>query len=400
MIPNIISADLSDSQRKNSDLNLDEENISISQTPFRSFFNFSNEWNNLASLTSSENELQKNKWMSLPKRIILNLRGIKYEILTRDLKRLPSTSRLGRLIELMASNNHLTFNNNEILNICDDYDSQSNEFYFNRDPLILNMILDYLNTNKLHMQDSNMCIYKIIDEFNYWNIDESMIEPCCSIELNRRKNTMDDELLKREQILQQSEFDESFNGVCLAGIRREIWNVFEQPNSSIFATIYFVFLFLMILLSTLDILLRTIPEYKDSVVFDYTEIVCISWFTFEWILRFIIYPRKIKFLLSPLNIADLISIVPFYVYLGFEKSDIIEIIKNISRTFRSFSVLKIMKHSSSVQILSNTLKYSYKEIGVYLIYLGIGILTFSCFVYYAESGRPNTKFVSIPSTFW
>lgn len=327
----------------------------------------------------------------------INLRGHQYEILLKDIDKLPVNCRLVKLKECLVNKS----DSDLLRTICDSYDLTAMQFYFNRDPEIFNSILDYLNDKKLHINTTNMCVYRILEELSYWSIDESFMEPCCSLEINKRKANLDEELEKREKIISQADAESDlFNNVLFSKFRKISWDIFEHPHSSVFAMFYFLFLICMIFLSTIDLVLRTIPDFKNLEVFDYTEIVCVSWFTLEWILRFLIYPKKIEFLLSPLNIADLISIVPFYVYLGFEKSDIIEIIKNISRTFRSFSVLKIMKHSSSVQTLMNTLKYSYREIAVYLVYLGIGILTFSCFVYYSESLREDSKFISIPATFW
>lgn len=334
---------------------------------------------------------------SVSRKITLDLRGIKYSVYAKDLARLPSSCRLVKLKNWLEDSKS---NPNDINEICDDYNLETNEFYFNRDPHFLNLILDYTYSNKLHINDLNSCIYKILDELAYWNIDDNLVETCCSIELGKRKEMSDETLEKRELILKSINKKDPFTKHRLANLRRKLWNIFENPSNSIWAKIYFFILFWMIMLSTFDLVLRTIPAYSNSDAFDYTEIICISLFSAEWIFRFLVSPNKLHFIINPLNIADLVSILPFYLNLVLSGYDILEVIKNISRIFRTFSIFKLVKHSSSVQTLSNTLKYSYKEISVYLLYLGMGLFTFSSLVYYSEYQQPGTKFLSIPDTFW
>jgi hypothetical protein len=47
-----------------------------------------------------------------------------------------------------------------------------------------------------------------------------------------------------------------------------------------------------------------------------------------------------------------------------------------------------------------TLKQSYKELTMLMMFLGIGVLLFSSLAYFAEKEHPSTKFTSIPATFW
>lgn len=52
------------------------------------------------------------------------------------------------------------------------------EFYFNRDPEIINCILNFYATGELHFRHS-MCKDEVLAEIKYWKIDETKLAPCC-----------------------------------------------------------------------------------------------------------------------------------------------------------------------------------------------------------------------------
>jgi hypothetical protein len=182
-------------------------------------------------------------------------------------------------------------------------------------------------------------------------------------------------------------------------------------------------------ISVLEIVLRTIPNILPDNTspdpFFIIECFVIGWFTLEFTIRFLVYPNKLQFLISPFNICEFISIFPFYIFLAVPGINAIETFKDISRMFRVIGLLQIFQKSDDLgfvyyetqifklkmhnpvdifvikRTILLTLKNSVKEILVFVCYLTVAMLIFSVLLFEIEiNADPNSLFSSIPAASW
>jgi potassium voltage-gated channel Shab-related subfamily B protein 1 len=149
-------------------------------------------------------------------------------------------------------------------------------------------------------------------------------------------------------------------------------------------------------------------ELVDHPIFEFIEIVCIAWFTLEYVLRIWSSPHRWQSFKSPLNIIDFISIVPFYLSIIIDHSsagdasetDSARKIFTLFRILRVLRIFKLARHSKGLKAFGQTIEKSSDEFGLLFFFLSIQVLLFSSLVYFAEREEDGTQFTSIPATSW
>ncbi|XP_023328907.1 potassium voltage-gated channel protein Shab [Eurytemora carolleeae] len=360
------------------------------------------------------------------KKVVLNVGGVKHEVMWRMLERQPR-SRLGLLA--------LSTSSVQILELCDAYSLEDNEYYFDRHPRSFNCILNFYRIGKLYVLEE-LCVMDFSQDLDYWMIDDIYLEPCCEGKYTGTKEHVVEEVKKNSKVNTTVVDQEYFGEGPCARYQKCLWDLMEKPNSSIFAKILSLFSISLVLISTVGMCLNTMPEFKhevddqvvDNAYFALIEAVCIAWFTLEYFLRLAGAPNKWHFLKGPMNVIDVLAILPYYLSLIFVEEDNLGLVlvlpgnstttttpepesnetefEDMSRVIQVFRIARIMRifklarSSTGLQAIAHTMKSSYKELSLLLLFVGMGMLIFGSLAYFVEKDFPGSKYTSIPESMW
>ncbi len=154
-----------------------------------------------------------------------------------------------------------------------------------------------------------------------------------------------------------------------------------------------------LVLSSVESIYRVFPE-----AFYIFEAVSVGIFTVEYILRVWSYteePRyahplygRIKFVLSPIQLMDLLAILPFFlVFLGVDLRPL-RAVRLLARAIR------LSRYFAGLRTLGSVLQSKRYEMFMVLLVLGVLLVLASCLMYFAEKEVQPDAFASIPAAMW
>lgn len=335
---------------------------------------------------------------ALTERLAINVSGMRYETQLRTLAQFPD-SLLG------DPQRRLRY-----------FDPLRNELFLDRNRVCFDAILYFYQSGGRLRRPANVPLDMFLEELRFYELGEEIID----------RFKADEGFAKEEE-----------RPLPTKKWQQRIWMLFEFPESSSGARIIAIISVMVIVISILIFCLETLPEFRTekerreqfTVIphptepnqtltippgftpfqdpFFIVETICICWFSFELVMRFISAPNKLHFFKDIMNIIDFLAIMPYFVTVGTELSkdkgaqpSVSLALIRVIRLVRVFRIFKLSRHSKGLQILGQTLKASLRELALLIFFLFIGVILFSSAVYFAEVDTPHSFFTSIPESFW
>ncbi|KAL4838748.1 hypothetical protein H8958_012505 [Nasalis larvatus] len=390
--------------------------------------------------------------------VIINVGGCRVRLAWAALARCP----LARLERLRACRGH-----DELLRVCDDYDVSRDEFFFDRSPCAFRAIVALLRAGKLRLL-RGPCALAFRDELAYWGIDEARLERCCLRRLRRRE-----EAVCGGRVMPQIFPKGSPPHSCAAllplatlkmaavAVERGLWEMPAAHHGPLWR-----------LLPSLEAAdtdgnsrcrinpgastvgrLRSekqqtvgaqdstselggrdaeeaSPSRRSSALqppplldshplgecspkcrsLFVLETVCVAWFSFEFLLRSLQAESKCAFLRAPLNIIDILALLPFYVSLllglaagpgGTKLLERAGLVLRLLRALRVLYVMRLARHSLGLRSLGLTVRRCAREFGLLLLFLCVAMALFAPLVHLAERELGARRdFSSVPASYW
>ncbi|XP_060075185.1 potassium voltage-gated channel subfamily C member 1-like [Ylistrum balloti] len=333
------------------------------------------------------------------------------------------------------------------------------DYFFDRDPDMFKCILNYLRTGELHLP-SNICGPAAKSELAFWQIPDDLIERCCWTDYNSWNATVTAlnqlEHDRKGSLLDSCESEEQGKGAWKKW-RPKLWMILNDPASSRIAKVYGWISLVVVAMSIFSFMAETHPTFsytrhidtptmRSNVttysqfgdvnatevpvtmststddagnltvttitqqtintthpVLSMIDLVCLAFFTVEFVCRVTLAKRKLQYLISLMGVIDLLALIPDYIEiivysispeLQYDGSVNFISVLRITRVLRIF---RLIRHVPGLWILIYTLRASFKELLLMSAFLLVGMLVFSSLIYYVDD---RTTFTSIPHAFW
>ncbi len=164
----------------------------------------------------------------------------------------------------------------------------------------------------------------------------------------------------------------------------------------------------LIFLNVLTVILETVPSLANThgPYLKTFEVFSVLVFTVEYALRLWVcnlnsqhtgIKGRIKFMLSPLILIDLLAILPFYLPMLIPYD--LRFLR-ILRLIRVFRLLKLAKYSKSLQLLGRVFINKKEELVVTFTVAIILLTLASSIIYFIETNSKSGSFTSIPEAMW
>lgn len=180
--------------------------------------------------------------------------------------------------------------------------------------------------------------------------------------------------------------------------RVQLYNILEEPTSSKTAQVVSIMILSVIVFSIACFIFESMPKLRKipniSQIWKTLELFCTVIFTIEYFVRMSVCTvggvTVWQFIKTPSNIFDVLAIMPFYLQAvmastggGGNSTAGLRVLRAV-RLIRLFRIFKLGRYSSGMQLMAQAVTNSLQALYVLLFFLMIGVILFSCALFYTE----------------
>jgi voltage-gated potassium channel len=189
-------------------------------------------------------------------------------------------------------------------------------------------------------------------------------------------------------------------------MRTTFYAILEQSSSNPLARLVNLLLMLLIMGNIIAVILATDREIYLELqsFFDNFELISITVFTMEYLLRAwtcVEDPRyqhavagRLKYLVSPMALVDLIAVLPFYLGIIFN------IDARILRVLRLFRIFKLSRHFSAMSVLLTVIRTELPTLVSAIFIMLVLVVLASAGMFLVERDVQPQTFGTIPRAMW
>lgn len=216
-----------------------------------------------------------------------------------------------------------------------------------------------------------------------------LLRRCCRILFEEKVDDIRDQLKVNRELIDEikpHQDEEVYRTMILGDVRRALWNLMENPYSSLSAKAFAVFSSLFVLISIVAMTMNTVQETRAYSVggrtyMEWIEVASILFFTLEYFLRLLTTSNITNFVKSALNFVDMVAVMPYFVQIIFEAfvidsedlsaqqdlktmarvSKVSKVLK-VVKLMRIFRILKLARHSTGMRAFGFTLRQCSEQV--------------------------------------
>ena len=154
---------------------------------------------------------------------------------------------------------------------------------------------------------------------------------------------------------------------------------------------------LLIIFSLITFSIETLPDLRPATrrYLNIFEIVTVSIFTAEYIVRLVVADNKTQFATSFFGVIDLLAILPFFLSFGVDLRSI-----RAFRLLRLFRMFKLIRYSNAIQLFHRAFLIAREELVLFLFVTIILLYLAAVGIYHFEHDAQPEIFKSVFHSLW